>query len=135
MTSGKGPINSFGITNFLKFPKLNLQKSNEVVSSTPIQIVGDGNTVDRKSLDLQSPYASMGVSFTQLKSVDDIALDLIEKEFPKLKPMTPELAKGLSSACTNFALKECPQQYMQELALANPDTALHAEQIMNKFLG
>ena len=90
--------------------------------------------IDRASLDLQSPYAAMGLSFSKRKTITDIAQDIISKEFPYLKPMTPEIARDFNRACTNLALQTCPKQYMEDLALANPETALHAEQFINKFL-
>ena len=125
---------NFSISGFWSKPNLKPANADETKDISPIKLTNNSE-IGRKELDLQSPYASMGVSFTKIKTIEDIGRDIINQEFPKLKPMTPEIARGIANSYTNLALKECPNQYMQELALAYPETALHAEQFMNKFLG
>lgn len=87
MTSGNNSISGkFNLPAFWSKPTLKSSKSEESAPSAPVKIV-DSDRVSRKSLDLQSPYAALGVSFS--------------------KPTAPQLTLPTQDFCTaNVAKKD-----------------------------
>ena len=125
-------ITGFKLSPFWSKPSLKEATKAQETKTFAEQTGLGQNTVDRASLDLQSPYAGL-VKINRMKSVEDIAADVARAEFPQLKPLTPEVAKGITQEYTNLALRLCPEYYAQDLVENNPATAERAEVFMNNF--
>ena len=127
-------ITGFKLSPFWSKPSLKeADKTKQAASTNFVQQTGLGQkTVDRASLDLQSPYAGL-VNINKMKSVEDIAADVARAEFPQLTPLTPEVAKGITHETTNLAIRLCPEYYAQDLMENNPATAERAEVLINNF--